>query len=700
MDSKQLVQALLVALLVYVAYTFILNRFFPPRPPAQTTPAGSSAPGAPPVAESPAGSQPGPALAFSAGQSEELLTLGGRDGQERLEVELSPRGAAIRRIHLTERDKKNRFVHKDAADAKRPYELIRPVADRDRERTSFATYQIVVREFDNRSWLLDDLIWGVASHSTDRVDFTSTLHDPAGGGVLRLTKTYEVKRGAPLIELSLGIENLSERTLSVIIGHDGPIGIRRESPQYDMRRVMAAQHKPGANVAIAHPQQRAGLKKSMDAGEAAKLLGADAGDFVWTALTDRYFGVFTRPLGDGAGKLIQRVEGRLGTVASPETDPGDLLARIYTTAVPIPAGGSASQRFEIYAGPKDSDILARVNPEFDDAAKVGYHLTQGIDQTCMCTFQPLPYLMTELLRGIKFVVGNYGIAIIVLVIIVRGLLHPLAVFQQKSMFKMQEAMVRIQPKMNEIKERLADDKVKQQQEMMRLYAEENVNPAASLVAMVPLFIQMPILVALWQGLNTDVHMRLAPFDGWWIKDLSSPDALIHFAQPITIPILGWLPLIGTIFTNVPSLNVLPILMGVSMYLQQKYMPKPQMQAKMDAARAGQHKPGGGMSPEEQLRQQQMIATMMSIMFPFMFYYMPSGLNLYWLSTNVFGIFESLRIRRQIDRDKARRELLGPAANKPRSPGIVARFLKRMAAQYDELQRSADQASGKAPKKTR
>lgn len=699
MDSKQLIQALLVALLVYVAYTLILNRFFPPRPPAQTTTPAAVAPDVP-TAALPSGSQPAAAFVFSGGASEEPITLGGRDGRERLEVELTPRGGAIRRILLTERDKKGRFVHRDAAKSTQPYELIRPVADHDRERDSFATPQIVIREFNHQTWTLDDLIWAVSASTERRVAFTSTLRDPAGGELLRLTKTYELKPAAPLLDLALTVENLSSQTLSVIVAQDGPIGIRRESPQYDMRRVMAAQQKPGAGVAIGHAYQRISLKKSMDAGEAAKLLSADGGDFVWTALTDRYFGVFTRPLGDGAGKLIQRVEGRLATLASPETDPGDLLARIYSTVLPLPPGGSSTQSFEIYAGPKDSDILATINPAFDDATKIGYHLTQSVDQTCMCTFQPLPYLMTELLRGIKFVVGNYGIAIIVLVIIVRGLLHPLAVFQQKSMFRMQEAMVRIQPKLNELKERYADDKVKQQQEMMRLYAEENVNPAASLVAMVPLFIQMPILVALWQGLNTDVHMRLAPFDGWWIKDLSSPDALITFSQPVTIPILGWLPLIGAIFSHIPSINLLPILMGVSMYLQQKYMPKPQMQARLDAARSTPRKPGSGLSPEEQLRQQQMIATMMSIMFPFMFYYMPSGLNLYWLSTNVFGIFESLRIRRQIEREKARRERLGPAAIQPRPPGVVARFLKRMAAQYDELQRQADQASGKAPRKSR
>ena len=85
----------------------------------------------------------------------------------------------------------------------------------------------------------------------------------------------------------------------------------------------------------------------------------------------------------------------------------------------------------------------------------------------------------------------------------------------------------------------------------------------------------------------------------------------------------------------------------------------------------------------------MMMYMMSILFPLMFYMMPSGLNLYWLSTNVFGIFESLRIRKQIKRDKERRDQLGPQPPKERKTGLVGRLFKRMAAQAEELQKKAD-----------
>src|SRR5262249_11742394 len=157
------------------------------------------------------------------------------------------------------------------------------------------------------------------------------------------------------------------------------------------------------------------------------------------------------------------------------------------------------------------------------------------------------------------------------------------------------------------------------------------------------------------ALNTDVNLRHAPFDGWWIRDLSAPDAAISFPKPITIPILGWLPVVGTAFSNIPSLNVLPILMGIGMFLQQKCMPKPSRAAQQDAIEQQQQQTPGptGLTPEEQLRQQQMMMNMMSVLFPIMFYYQPSGLALYWMAGTVFAIFESLRIRKQIAKEKER-----------------------------------------------
>jgi membrane protein insertase Oxa1/YidC/SpoIIIJ len=144
------------------------------------------------------------------------------------------------------------------------------------------------------------------------------------------------------------------------------------------------------------------------------------------------------------------------------------------------------------------------------------------------------------------------------------------------------------------------------------------------------------------------------------------------------------------FQNIPALNLLPILMGVAMWLQQKYMPKPGMQAKADAAKQrppAERRPGQ-MSPEDQLRQQRIMMYMMTFIFPLMLYYMPSGLNLYWMATNVFGVFESLVVRKQIEEEKQRAQREGPKP--PPKPGWLSRKWKALVEQAAEIQKRADE----------
>jgi YidC/Oxa1 family membrane protein insertase len=690
MQARQVLTGLLLALAAFVAYQYLISHLFPERP--TQVPASAPAPAQmPPTAQATAPSAQaslpatGPGLVFTAGPSTESLTIGQR-GVHQLELVLSPRGASVEYIRLIARQK-GRYVYRAAINQDDPYELVSPVYSADNVWTSFAAKELQVREFGNYSWALDGLVWTVAESSPEHAVFTATLqsdhHD-----VLRLTVSYRLAADKPLCYRELGIQNLSEEPLTVLLTQHAATGIRRESPQYDMRRAIVAAVDPKTQtVRVSKAAQRSELRRRHH-GELLDLLTPNQGTFAWAALINRFFGVFIRPVtpeleAAGAASLVHFVK---GTVALPELDEklGDLLIRLSSAPVVVPARGQVSQKFEIYAGPTDPAVLKQVSPEFVDRRKVYYSLAHAAGTSC-CTFQPLPQLMVGLLHAIHFVVRNYGIAIIVLVLIVRTALHPLSVYQQKQMYRMQESMARLQPKLAALRERYANDKVRLNQEMMQLYAKEGVNPMAGLVGMLPLFIQMPILVALWSGLNSDIFLRHAPFDGWWIKDLAAPDAVISFDPPVSIPILAQLPLVGFVFRDIPSLNLLPILMGLSMWLQQKYMPKPAL-----AAQAQSHttpRRPGQLSPEDQIRQQRMVGYMMTLMFPFMFYYMPSGLNLYWMATNIFGIGESLLIRRQLEAERKRREAAGPAM--VQREGFMVRLLRKMASQAEELQRKAD-----------
>ncbi len=681
---------MVVALGVFVLYQAIITRIYPPQPPttqpapAEPTPTPAPGPESGPTgtaaATGPTTAAP-PAYAFVASASLEPVILGGADG-DALRVELDPRGASVARVQLWRKDKRGRFVYRAHPEGNAAYELLSPVWAEGVEWLSYTTARVWIKDPEPRSWDVGRIAWETVEAEPRRAVFRTALRSTDGDRtVLELVKSYTLRPNQPVIDLTLEVRNTAAQPLTVWVDQYGPLGIPQEGLQYDTRSLLSAQLNK-TTVELNKAYQHAKLLDATLKKDPVRLTVPDKGPLVWLALTNKYFGAFTRPLPVDAPQVdyIAGVDGVAVDVTGRHK--GDLLARLTTIPRTLAAGESLRVPLEIYTGAKDTDRLGKVNPAYADPAGLHYQLAQAPDtQSCCCQFAWLRELMIGLLGAIQSVVRNYGIAIIILVVIVRTLLHPLSVFQQKSMYRMQAAMSRLQPKMQAIKEKYANDKVRQNQEMMKLWAEEHVNPMSNFVAFIPLFLQMPILVALWSGLNTDINLRHAPFDGYWIRDLSAPDAILTF-PPVTIPLLSW------IMGDITSLNLLPLLMGVSMWLQQKYMPKPQFQkpAEPAAPPAGGQRTGG-MTPEEQMRQQQIMAYVMAIVFPLMMYRLPSGLNLYWMATNIFGIGESLLIRRQLEREQSRPP--APTPREPRRPGLLGRFFQHIAAQAEELQRKAD-----------
>jgi len=158
-----------------------------------------------------------------------------------------------------------------------------------------------------------------------------------------------------------------------------------------------------------------------------------------------------------------------------------------------------------------------------------------------------------------------------------------------------------------------------------------------------MFVQMPIWIALWSAVYTSIDLRGAGFLPFWITDLSVPDALIRFST-LTVPILGW---------KLYSLNILPIMMGVAFYLQQKLMPT---QANASA------------NPQ-MAQQQKMMMIMMPVLFPLMLYNSPSGVNLYIMASTFAGVIEQKVIRKHI-REKEEQEAKGLVAVTSKTGGKV------------------------------
>jgi YidC/Oxa1 family membrane protein insertase len=748
-ETRRLITAMLAAMAVFFLYQFVYFTYFAPPPPvggdpnlaspdantplvrdanspaapgkapessdrlASDTPAASD-PNAPQVESSDSTMRAAPdnsgKLRWAQGQSTESIKLGDRDN-DLLELELSPIGASVANLYLTEHRSNGKFAYASDKDETTPYRLLKSIETDAGTMRPYSTHRLVLHQDKSTSFPLDQVTWHITKPSDQngngtQVSFWTELALADGSSpLLRLTKTYRLRKDVPLFDIFLDVQNLTNSDLSVTLEQDGPIGLDREQAQYDMRTLIGA-YWDGQNIKLASKEKRAGLRKKtvaaqndQDPATLGKRLTTD-GVFAWTAATNRFFGAFTRVVND---ELLHPdvIQAARGFVLLPKqlndgAAPGDMQVRLITHPIELSGGESARRAFEIYTGPKDTARLEDLSEAYADSTQLGYHLAEYADRYCMCTFQGLPWLMRKILHGLQAVVINYGIAIIILVVLIRSLMHRLTVFQQRSMFKTQEGMARIQPKMAEIKQKYADDSNKQNQEMMRLFSEEGVNPAAGLVSMVPMFIQMPILVAMWMSINGDVDLRHASFV-FWMDDLSQPDQFIRFADwgmpnGLTIPLLG--QLLPGMFANIPAINLLPIVMGVGMYLQQKYMPKPGQKERAEARRKQAEESGDMTQFEQQMKQQETIAVMMSFMFPLMFYYMPSGLNLYWLATTVFGIGETLLIRRQLEREKAE----GKLVSKPRKgPGPISRFFAHLAEQAEEFQKQADELSGKSNK---
>ena len=276
----------------------------------------------------------------------------------------------------------------------------------------------------------------------------------------------------------------------------------------------------------------------------------------------------------------------------------EVAAAFEFDACSVAPGQSVTRNVSTYIGPKDFGTLKDLGMDQSDV--------MGFKSTGFWRFMnPIMYpVKLALLWGLVHLApfGSYGIAILILTVIVRVIFWPLTHKSTESMKRMQE----LQPKMKEIKEKYKDNPQRMQQETMMLYRENKVNPMGGCL---PMIIQIPVFIALFRVLRSAIELRYSKF--LWISDLSEPENL--FAGSFKLPLIGW-----------DAVNILPLLMAATMILQQKLMPS--------AAAAA--------SPEQQ-QQQKMMQVMMPIMMLFFFYSMPSGLVLYYTASQVIMIAQLL-----------------------------------------------------------
>ena len=649
-----------------------------PQPPAAkptTTPAEQG--GAQKVPESQPGKKTGPEW-ISVEINEEAakpVFIGSLDEKEYpFRIKLINRGAAVesidlagyfttvadKQLHAKDPGKYEQARLKDPKKYKGHYSLLNPVAYGAGRHLPFATRSIGVLLPDAKEPLqirLDNKFWEVArqapSTSPDAAEtasFTWTLYRDANYSdltkpsdpkpFLKLVKTYQVKPDSHSVIVSLRVENLSSLPLRLAVDQAGPTGLPREDVRSDNRRAAYGRLKADDQTVqpILKPNSEIGKKFELE--ELHGVGSSDEGNpLLWLGHVNKFFGcmMYLIPHAAEEGKL-SAPEYKAAFYVSGAKE--SAASQTFLTGVEFPAlqlgpGQAQQASFDVFAGPKMRGLFYG-NPLYDRLKYIGTIDFRG----CFCAWDQLSLFMMWLLEKLAWVAfGNYGLGIILLVIVVRLALHPLTKKGQVSMMKMQK----LSPQMQKLKEKYADDKNALNREMMQLYKQGGITP---ILGCLPMLLQMPIWIALWTAVDASAELRHAAFLPVWITDLAAPDAVFKWSAQ--------LPLIGN------SLNLLPLLLTVAMFLQTKLTP--QM--------------GQVAATPQQEKQQQFMKFLMPVMMLVIFYPAPSGLTLYIMASTFAGVAEQYVIRKHI-RDREAQEAAtettvrvpgkGPRSNRPKKP---------------------------------
>ncbi|MDR3449933.1 MAG: membrane protein insertase YidC [Alphaproteobacteria bacterium] len=408
--------------------------------------------------------------------------------------------------------------------------------------------------------------------------------------------SWDNKQGL-LFERTIAVDKDSMFTITDRVANTGktpvtlyPYGVvaRQGLPAAEARSVV---HEGGLGVLGGTLEEYKYKKLAEDGKQVNESTGG------WLGITDKYWLVAMVPPQDEkiTAEFAYNAEG------ASNPDMGFYQSDFRGAAMNIAPASSVEQTTHLFAGAKQVKLLDFYAdkydiPHFDKAIDFGwfYFLTK-----------PFLYLLTKLANAL----GSIGIAILVFTVLLRCATLPLSLKSFHSMARMKA----LQPQMKEIQERFPDDKMRQSQETMELYRREKVNPLSGCF---PTLIQIPIFFALYKVLYVNIEMRHAPFFGW-IHDMSAPDptsvlnlfGLLHFPAPLFFHIGAW-----------------PILMGCSMFMQQRLSPQP---------------------PD---KSQARVFMVMPFVFTYMLAAMPAGLVIYWTWSNLLGIGQQWFI---MSRDAAR-----------------------------------------------
>jgi YidC/Oxa1 family membrane protein insertase len=390
---------------------------------------------------------------------------------------------------------------------------------------------------------------------------------------VRVRKAYAFPDDSYTLRLRVDVENRSDGPIAPRFAVDWPAHTRKG---VDFReQALVALHQGSLERTMLQGLGKSGLIGSLTGRPPQKVV-TFPGDTDWAGFQTTYFlgAILPDQPKEASARFIAVEPGQLG------------VAQVFFEPVALQPGQSATREFRGYIGPKEADRLIKVGAGTIRSINLGYSW-----------MTPVTRFFAWMLRALYSIIPNYGVGIIILTVLVRLATAPLVTKQMRSM----EGMRGLQPKIKELQEKHKDDRQKQSEAMMALYKREGVNPLGGCL---PMVLQLPVMIGLFYALRSSIELREAPFFGW-ITDLSAPETLF------VIPGLG-LPV-----------RLLPLIMGGTMFLQQRITPQP------------------AMDPT----QARMMMTMMPIVMTVVFYQFASGLVLYWMLSNVLAIAHQFWIRR-------------------------------------------------------
>lgn len=530
--------------------------------------------------------------------------------------------------------------------------------------------------------------------------FQATIVDEQSTPFVRLERHYQADGSSHDFTLVQTAENLTDRPMTIRWIAFGPAQLYQESQGYggDKRRVRFGYVEPSsphfvvggdfmqtiANVSGSRDKQTGLYPASMELWPNRTVERKEL-QLAWTGLTNRYFGTAVHAVAPDAAATgnaplltsVERVSRVLLQPGAAVDSPNYILGLELTSpAYTLEPSGASAHRLGIYSGPLDRSLIS-ANPSAN-AVMLRQLVQYTFGGPCaFCTFPWLAHILIWLLHLIHdYLVFDWALAIFVLVLIVRTILHPITKWSQIRVQRFSHQMQQMAPKQKKIQEKYKGDPKRMQAEMAKLWREEGINPAGMLGCL-PMFLQTPIWIALYASLYFAIELRHQPaffgifqqLGGWpFLADLAQPDSAIPLPQAMHFA----LPLMGTI----TSINLLPLLLGVVFFIQQKYMMPP---------------PSATMTPEQQT-QQKLMKVMLVVMFPVFMYNAPSGLAVYFIANSVLGIVEMRYIRAHIDKN----DLLTAKQRDPSKKTFIQRAMERAEQRQQAMQAARGQGPAKGP----